>query len=218
MDQRPPGSNYPTMQALNDSSALASFVPFFVAGFALIATPGPATLTIAATSAAYGTRQGLRVTAGLIASMSLIAALAAAGFAALVLSVPGVVPIASTLAAAYLLYLAWRIATAPVVAEQPDINCAPSFQHGFLLNFVNPKAYAAAGALFGGFVLIADDPLLDAIVKGVCMLSMLITADAMWIVVGRLLARSVKKPHTARLINRAFATALVVSVVAAFVG
>jgi len=63
-------------------------MPFFLAGLALVATPGPATLTIAATSAAFGPLQAVRVVIGLITSMTLIAALTAGGIAALVLSVP----------------------------------------------------------------------------------------------------------------------------------
>lgn len=193
----------------------SALIPFLLAGIALVATPGPATLTIAGTSAAYGVRQGFKVMAGLISSMMLIAALAAAGLTALILSVPGVAPVASVLAAGYLLWLAWRIATAPPMGEPANVDRAPSYVHGFLLNFVNPKAYAAAAALFGGFVLVESDPVLDAIVKAVLMLLLLVSADLFWIGTGRLLTRLAHSPRAGRAVNLGFAAALVASVAVA---
>jgi threonine/homoserine/homoserine lactone efflux protein len=190
----------------------SSLMPFFLAGVALVATPGPATLTIAATSAAFGPRQGVRVVIGLITSMTLIAALTAGGIAALVLSVPGVVPVGSLFAAAYLLYLAYRIATAPVLRDDMNLSQAPSYRHGFLLNFVNPKAYAAAAGLFGGFVLVDHDPLFDALVKGLLMIFMLVLSDIAWIAAGRLLAGAFRDPRANRIINLLFALALLCSV------
>lgn len=202
------------LTGLPDAGALA---PFFLAGFALVATPGPATLTLAGTSAAFGARQGLYVMAGLISSMMLIAALTAAGITALILSIPGAATVASFAAAAYLLYLAWRIATAPPIGVVAEHHRAPSFIDGFLLNFVNPKAYAAALALFGGFVLVEVDPFVDALLKAALMLLMLTTADLFWIGAGRALARTVNNPRTGRLVNLAFAGALVISVIGAVV-
>ena len=193
----------------------ATLVPFFLAGLVLVATPGPATLTLAGTSAAYGARQGFLVMAGLIGSMMLIAALAAGGITAIILSVPGVMPVGSVVAAAYLAYLAWRIATAPPIGQAATESRAPSFAHGFLLNFVNPKAYASALALFGGFVLVEGRPVMDAAVKGILLLGMLVVADLFWIAAGRTLARVVRDPRTGRWVNRAFAAALVLSVVGA---
>lgn len=200
------------MNIVSELPGLSSLVPFFLAGVALVATPGPATLTIAATSAAFGPRQGVRVAIGLITSMTFVAALTAGGIAALVLSVPGVAPVGSLLAAAYLLYLAYRIATAPVLRDDMDLSRAPSYRHGFLLNFVNPKAYAAAAGLFGGFVLVEHDPLLDALVKGVLMIIMLVLTDIAWIVAGRLLAGAFRDPRVNRIVNLLFALALLISV------
>ena len=203
------------MESIDSLPGSAALVPFLLAGFALVATPGPATLTLAGTSAAYGARQGLMVMAGLISSMMLIAALTAAGITALILSIAGAAFTASILAAMYLLYLAWRIATAPPIGLKPNASNAPSFVDGFLLNFVNPKAYAAAIALFGGFELVRGNPGLDAVVKAVLMLAMLSVADLCWIGAGRVLVRLVHNPRLGRLVNLAFAFALVVSVLGA---
>lgn len=205
------------MNIANEFPELSALVPFFLAGAALVGTPGPATLTIAATSAAFGPRQAVRLVVGLIASMTIISILTAGGIATVILSAPGVVGVGSVLAAAYLLYLAYRIATAPVLRDDMDLSRAPSYQHGFLMNFVNPKAYAAAAGLFGGFVLVEQDPLADALVKGVLMLIMLVLADMVWIVAGRLLAGAFRDSRANRIVNLTFALALLISVVLAAV-
>jgi threonine/homoserine/homoserine lactone efflux protein len=181
----------------------SDIIPFFLAGFALVGTPGPATLALAATSAAYGPRRGVELMAGLLTSMAAIGAITAGGITTLLLSLPGARPIGSVLAGAYLLYLAWRIATAPTLDEKVDLEQAPSFVSGFLLNFVNPKAYAATAALLGGFVLVTGDPMLDAI------------ADVAWILAGASLAGAFGDPRANRVVNITFATLLLASVAAA---
>jgi threonine/homoserine/homoserine lactone efflux protein len=193
----------------------SDIIPFFLAGFALVGTPGPATLTLAATSAAYGPRRGVEVMAGLLTSMAAIGAITAAGITTLLLSLPSARPIGAVLAGAYLLYLAWRIATAPTLDDKVDLKQAPSFVSGFLLNFVNPKAYAATAALFGGFVLVTADPMLDAIAKGGLMLVMIVIADVAWILAGAALAGAFRDPRANRVVNITFATLLLASVAAA---
>jgi threonine/homoserine/homoserine lactone efflux protein len=153
--------------------------------------------------------------AGLLTSMAAIGAITAGGITTLLLSLPGARPIGSVLAGAYLLYLAWRIATAPTLDEKVDLEQAPSFVSGFLLNFVNPKAYAATAALLGGFVLVTGDPMLDAIAKGGLMLAMIAIADVAWILAGASLAGAFGDPRANRVVNITFATLLLASVAAA---
>ena len=57
--------------------------------------------------------------------------------------------------ALYICYLEWKIATAPVL----DIQSArpgdsPGFRDGFILNLINPKAYAAFLSFFSQFLLL----------------------------------------------------------------
>jgi threonine/homoserine/homoserine lactone efflux protein len=199
---------------MQDTGA-SDIIPFLLAGFALVGTPGPATLMLAATSAAYGPRRSVELMAGLLTSIVVVGAITAAGFTTLLLSLPGVQPIGSALAGAYLLYLAWRIATAPTLNEKVDLKQAPSFASGFLLNFINPKAYAATAALFSGFVLVAGDPLLDAVTKGGLILAMIAISDVVWIIAGASLASAFRNPRANRAVNITFAALLLASVAAA---
>jgi threonine/homoserine/homoserine lactone efflux protein len=138
-------------------------------------------------------------------------AMVASGLTALVLALPGAAPVVALIAAAYIVYLAWRIATAPPLVEQ-DRARPPSFLGGFFLALVNPKAYAAMAALFSGFVLIRERPELDAILKALLLVAIMIVVDLAWLLAGSALTRRFREPATNRAINLTFAVLLVASV------
>lgn len=186
--------------------------PFLLACVALIVSPGPATLLVAATSATYGCRAAIKLIIGLLASMALITGLVGAGLAQVVLAHPQLTTVASLLALGYMLYLAYRIATAPTTepTQRP-----PAFRTGFLLNFINPKAYAAVGALFAGFTLRPDEPLHDVLTKGLIMLAVVSVGHSSWLMAGRFLATHVRNERARRYTNRGFAALLLLSMAAA---
>ena len=188
---------------------------FVLAGFALTGSPGPNTLSLAATGAAFGARRGLGYMAGLAAGMVLVMAVTASGVSGVLLALPGAAPIVVAAAAAYIAYLAYRIATAPPLAEDAGQGRHPSFLGGVFLSLVNPKAYAAMAALFSGFVLLREDLALDAALKGGVLLSILILVNVAWLVAGAALTRCFREPRLNRIINATFAALLVASVAAA---
>ena len=85
---------------------------------ALTGSPGPATLSLTATGAAFGIRRGLAYGAGITLGMLAVMGLTASGVVTAVLILPGLAPLVTALAALYFLYLAFRIATAPPLAER----------------------------------------------------------------------------------------------------
>src|SRR5258707_3235855 len=82
---------------------------FVLAGLALAGSPGPATLSLAATGAAFGARRGFGYLAGLVIGMVAVMVIAASGAVGVVLAVPGAAPVVTGLAALYFAYLAYRI-------------------------------------------------------------------------------------------------------------
>jgi threonine/homoserine/homoserine lactone efflux protein len=120
-----------------------------------------------------------------------------------------------TLAALYFVYLAYRIATAPPMAENAGEERQPSFTGGVFLSLVNPKGYAAMAALFSGFVLIRDRLAFDVALKIAVLLAIIVAVNAAWLFAGAALTRFFREPRTNRIINVAFAVLLVASVAAA---
>ena len=185
---------------------------FLLAGLALAGSPGPATLSLAAAGAAFGTRRVAGYLAGIVVGMVAVMAITASGVVGLLLAMPGVAPVVTVGAALYFVWLAWRIATAPPLDADKGDRQSPSFLGGFGLSLVNPKGYAAMAALFSGFVLLRGRVALDAGVKIALLTAVIVFVNVLWLLSGALLTRFFRDPRSNRIINITFAVLLLASV------
>lgn len=181
-----------------------------LSAFLLMGSPGPATMSLAATGAAFGVRRGLPYLAGIIVGTTAVLAVVATGVTSVLLSIPGMRPIIIGMAFVYILYLAYQIATAPAPATA-SAGLRPSLFGGLFLGAANPKAYAAIGAVYASAVLFADRPFLDGVTKFGLLTGVIATVNAFWLGVGATLAGVLRRPRTARMINLTFAVLLVAS-------
>lgn len=191
---------------------LDQIAAFLLAALALVGSPGPATLSLAATGAAFGAGRGVALLVGLMTGIVVVMAVAASGVTGLLLALPGAAEAVGLAAAAYILYLAWRIATAPPLAGEGDSGRTPTAVDGLVLQLLNPKAYAAMAALFSGFVLLADAPLWDALAKMAVLWLVVLVGNVAWLCAGAGLTRVFRSPRANRAINVVFAVSLVASV------
>lgn len=191
---------------------MEDIVAYILAAFALVGSPGPATLSLAATGAAFGAGRGLGYLVGIEVGMILIMVITASGVTGLVMAQPKAVPFVAGLGAAYILFLAFRIATAPLSTQDSPPERHPSFLGGLFLSLVNPKAYASLAALFSGYVLVQDSLIEDALSKGIVLLVILTIVDVAWLVGGAVLVRRIRNPKTNRIVNVSFAALLIISV------
>jgi threonine/homoserine/homoserine lactone efflux protein len=185
---------------------------FVIAAFALTGSPGPATLGLSAAAAAFGLRASLALMAGIIVGVLIVFAAAAGGLTGLILAQPLLGPVVKALSVAYMLWLAWSIATAPPLGEGGQ-GAAPTFLGGMFLGVGNPKAYAAMAALSSGFALSVDGTA-DAALKAAILLAVMVAVDVAWLLAGSALAHAMRNPRASRAINIAFAVALLASVAA----
>jgi threonine/homoserine/homoserine lactone efflux protein len=190
-------------------------VGFIIAALALAGSPGPGTLSLAATGAAFGARRGLAYMIGIDVGMAGVIAITASGVMGILLAVPGATPLVTALAGAYFLYLAYRIATAPPLSENSTEQSAPSFAAGVALSLINPKGYAAMAALFSGFVLVRECLALDIAAKFAVLAVIITSVNLAWLTGGAALTRFLREPRTNRIVNVTFAVLLIVSVAVA---
>jgi threonine/homoserine/homoserine lactone efflux protein len=109
---------------------------------------------------------------------------------------------------AYILWLAYHVATAPPLAAQSTSSSAPTLTGGALLGVANPKAWVAIGAVFAGNHL-ATSATGDAAAKIVILTVMIVLINATWLLAGASFAPLLRDPRRARAINRTLAVALV---------
>ncbi|WP_374384624.1 LysE family translocator [Dongia sp.] len=189
---------------------------FVVAALALTGSPGPATLGLAAAGAAFGLRRSRWLIAGIVAGVLAVLLLTVSGLFALILAQPGLALAVTIAAALYMLYLAFRIATAPLITEQVPGAAAPGFGQGLFLGLGNPKAYAAMAALCSGFTLLPGQPFPDALAKLALVAATIIPVNIAWSLLGVTLTRWLRDPRLGRAINVLFALLLMASVALTF--
>jgi threonine/homoserine/homoserine lactone efflux protein len=181
---------------------------FLVAALALAGSPGPATLSLAAAGAAFGARRAAGYLVGIVLGMVAVMTITAAGLVGLLLAVPGATALVTVAAAACFLWLAWHIAVAPPLTDTGGERQPPRFAGGFGLSLINPKGYAAMAALLSGFVLVRERFELDVMLKIAVLTSLIAVVNVAWLLAGALLTRSFRDARTNRIVNVAFAVAL----------
>lgn len=179
----------------------------------LMGSPGPAIVSLAATGSTFGFRPGLPYLAGILIGNSTVLLMVAAGITGMVLALPAAVPVLTAIGLAYLLYLAWRIASAPVVRTAAKMGSAPTTGGGFLLSMVNPKAYAAIGAVYASGSIVPDDPVLDTVLKVGVLVGVNCTVNTTWLGIGAAFSSVLRTPRTGRIMNWSFAGLLIASVI-----
>lgn len=173
-----------------------------VASLLVMGSPGPSTISVTAVGAALGFRRSLGYLSGLVAGTIAVLLAVATGVVAVLLAEPQLAPVLLAASAAYILYLAFRIATAPPLSKHDETVAAPSFMGGVLLAIANPKAYVAIAAVFAASML---GPVLKIAVLG----AMIVLIHLAWLLAGAAFSRVFHDPVWSRRVNLAFAAALV---------
>jgi threonine/homoserine/homoserine lactone efflux protein len=190
---------------------------FALAVLFLIITPGPGVLSLAGVGAAFGYRHGSRYLVGLFLGTNLVCLGVITGLAAIMLADPRIRTIFSIASAAYLAWLAFRIAFAGARITFIERTEPPGIRGGIFLQIINPKAYAVNTALFSGFAFMSDAPAIEMAIKLIILNTMWIGIHVLWLWVGVTLRRLDLPPRKQRAINIAMAVSmLVVVALAAF--
>ena len=185
---------------------------FIAAGVALLVSPGPATLSMAAAAAAYGPRVAWSYYFGLLAGLVFVVTCVTAGVITAIATVPYAAKGLTVFAVAYIAYLAYRIATAPPVGSITSGARTTGFFSAVILNITNVKAYAAFTALFASFDLVPGNPFYSGLLKCVLAFAIVTSGNMVWLLTGSALQRFFRDPKISRIINICFAVLLIASV------
>ena len=185
---------------------------FAAAVFFLIISPGPGVLSTAGVGAAYGYRNGLAYVAGLFAGSNLVAMLVISGVAATALALPWLRTTLLIASLGYLLWLAWRIASAGAQIGFIEARTPLGFWNGLALQPINPKAYIVNTTLFTGFSFMPDALWLETAIKLLIMNLIWIPLHLGWLGAGISLRRLDLGPQAQRRVNIAMALSMLVAV------
>jgi threonine/homoserine/homoserine lactone efflux protein len=196
----------------------------FAFAVSMSASPGPNNAMVAASGASWGFRRTVPHMLGISVGLAGMLVAVAFGAGEALRAHPWLHVVLRWVGAAYLLWLAWRIATADVRANAPashaDAGSRPlSFLQGAAFQWVNPKAWMVALGAVGAYItatgvgFVAQAALLAGIVFLVTLPSV-----AFWTMVGVGAGMVLRTPRALRVFNVAMAALLVASLVPLLLG
>lgn len=203
------------------SVGLVWFASALAFAVSMSATPGPNNAMLTASGATWGFRRTVPHMLGISAGFPVMLAAVALGAGELLRAHPWAQATLRWAGAAYLLWLAWRIATARPAPPRDRGERASSgraagrplsFMQAVLFQWINPKAWVIGLAAVmtqttaSGTALVAQAVLLAAIFVPVILLS-----GALWTLIGVGAARLLRTPSALRRFNVAMAALLVAS-------
>ena len=133
----------------------SELVALLVFSTAMAFTPGPNTTLSAALAANGGLRRAMTFILAVPVGWGLLLLACAGGLGALIQAVPVLRGGIKALGLAYMLWLAWKLATTARMAEA-DGGLRVSFGQGVLLQFVNIKAWMNALMISAGWITVAE--------------------------------------------------------------
>ena len=167
------------------SVGIISFVAF---AFSQVATPGPANMSMSATGARYGFRAALPFVAGVVLGKQLIIWPIGFGLMSLADQVPLLFVLLKYVSAAYIIWLAWRVANMRLSVNKDTAN-APGFVAGLWVHPLNPKAWAMIVAGFTNFVDPSTPTLTATAIIALSLMGIQIICHPVWTFFGDRIAR-----------------------------
>jgi len=124
---------------------------FFVFSIVAAITPGPSNIMLTAAGAAAGVVRGIPCLIGVVTGMGLLIFVVAMGLGQLVLGHPAILRALNWAGAAFLLWLAWKIAT----SGQGSANAGRkpvSLAGAALFQWINPKSWLVSASAAGAYL------------------------------------------------------------------
>lgn len=186
---------------------------FFLFSLVAAGTPGPSNVLLASTGGQVGLLRGLPCLLGVSAGMGALMFLAAFGLGAMLLDHPAAMSVIRVCGTAFLLYLAWKIATAPA---SPD--SAPGRPAGFFaaaaLQWVNPKAWLVSTSAVATYLRgEADAAALQAACFALVFVAAALPSGFVWLSLGAAIQRLIRDSRRRRIFNLVMGLALAASVI-----
>lgn len=193
---------------------IADLASFFL--FALIAsiTPGPNNIILTTVGARYGVLHGMPALLGTALGFGLMLFTVAMGLGSIILSNQLFLDVLRVFGTCALLWLAWKIATAPVTDESQETPSQVRF--GFIpavmFQWVNPKAWIVSVSIVATYIAIESSVLEQAATLSSVFIIAALIGCLPWLVCGAAIRQLLQSQAASRVFNIALGVGLALSV------
>ena len=174
-------------------------------------TPGPNNLMLMATGANFGARSALPHASGIVLGFTFMIIAIGLGVAQLFQSYPLAHQLLGGISVIYLVYLAYKTATASTSLYSPESTCKPiTFWQAAAFQWVNPKAWTMALA---AVTVYAPQPMThkDVITVAIIFCIINLPCISVWLLLGVKMRRFLTTPARLRGFNWTMAGLLLLS-------
>ena len=165
-----------------------SMISLLAFGASQVGTPGPANMALLSTGARFGFRAALPFVAGVALGKQLIIWPIGFGLMELAQSVPLLFAALKWISAAYICWLAWKVANMRL-SPHGNVAQAPGFMAGLIVHPLNPKAWAMIVTSFTNFVTPDTGTLQATAIVAISFLGLQIILHPIWTYGGDRIAR-----------------------------
>jgi len=193
---------------------VAAVLPF---ALSTTLTPGPNTILVTASGATFGFRRTVPHLLGILIGFPVMMVAVGWGLGALFVAHPALHGVLRWVGAAYLLFLAWKIATARASDAAGARGRPMSFLQSLAFQWVNPKAWIMSISAAATFTSPAGDPRRETLVIAAVFACVALPVLPAWALFGVALRRWLSSERALRIFNTTMAALLVASLVPLFV-
>ena len=180
--------------------------------FATSITPGPNNIMIMSSGVNYGVQKSLPHMAGIQLGVLLMLLAVGAGAGLILQQQPMLHTLIKLLGSVYLLYLAWRIATARPQQIETDSSKPLSFVQALAFQWVNAKAWVMITGAIAAFTSLQGVYWQQLALIALVFLLVGLPCTGSWLLFGAALKRLLKAPEHRQLFNRVMGALLALSV------
>jgi threonine/homoserine/homoserine lactone efflux protein len=192
---------------------LDTLIPYLLYGIAMSGTPGPNNIMVMASGVNYGYRRSLPHIFGVNVGFSLMLAVMALGLGAVFIAAPMLQTILKFVGIAYMLWLAWKIATAAGVGDGGGRGRPMTFIEAAAFQWVNVKAWFMVMGAIAVYAPAGYSPTEKALYLGGWMFVAGSPPTHIWTLFGVGIRRFLDNPKALRAFNVTMALLLVVSLI-----
>ena len=179
-------------------------------------TPGPNVVLVTACGANFGFRRTIPQMLGITLGFGLMVVAAGLGLAGLVRAEPGLHLVLKFAGAAYLVYLAWRIAHAQAAGGAPAQAKPIGFFQAWLFTWVNPKAWVAVLGALAAYTTVGGSAIHEVARIAIVLAAFCLFSCVIWAAFGTAIGRRLATRRARLAFNRSMAGLLVLSLVPVF--
>lgn len=186
-------------------------------GFACAVTPGPNNVMLTASGSAFGFTRSIPHMSGIVIGFPLMVLAVGLGLGEIFIRYPQVHLAVKYIGAAYLLYLAWRIAQAGGSGDEAAGGRPLGFVEAAAFQWVNPKAWVITLSALPAFTTVGGNYYAEAGLISLVMAAVTVPAVVVWCLFGVAIRQLVRSPEMARIVNLTLAGLVALSVLLLFV-